>query len=122
MMGEDSMTVMIHCLLLLSFTSLKWDTADELCPESYRVNSPNEIRLLAIADNFQRQYSHLYPDRKLLLLCPVNECGVKVTLTVQLILRDVFLLRPSLFCFCTSERQMPPCPLIFKQLMCYIYV
>ncbi|XP_035770468.1 dynein regulatory complex subunit 7-like [Neolamprologus brichardi] len=46
-------------------------------PKSYRSNSPEEIRLLAIAENFQRQYSHLCPDRKLLLLCPVNECGVK---------------------------------------------
>uniref|UniRef100_A0A3B4ZAZ1 Dynein regulatory complex subunit 7 n=1 Tax=Stegastes partitus TaxID=144197 RepID=A0A3B4ZAZ1_9TELE len=43
----------------------------------YRINSISEIRLLAIADNFQHQYSHLFPDRKLLLLCPVNECGVK---------------------------------------------
>ncbi|XP_034089908.1 uncharacterized protein LOC117558055 [Gymnodraco acuticeps] len=48
---------------------------DALCPESYRVNSPDQIRLLAIADNFQRQYSLLYPDHKPLLLCPVNECG-----------------------------------------------
>lgn len=71
-------------LLLLCFTSLKLDKGDELYPESYRVNSPDEIRLLAIADNFQRQYSHLFPSRKPLLLCPVNECGVKVTLTIQL--------------------------------------
>uniref|UniRef100_UPI0037E7DD64 dynein regulatory complex subunit 7 n=1 Tax=Semicossyphus pulcher TaxID=241346 RepID=UPI0037E7DD64 len=49
----------------------------ELCPESYRVNSHNETRLLNIVDNFQRQYSHLYPEHKPLLLCPVNECGVK---------------------------------------------
>ncbi|XP_072222491.1 dynein regulatory complex subunit 7 [Leuresthes tenuis] len=46
-------------------------------PESYRTNSADEIRLLAIADNFQRQYLLLYPDRKPLLLCPANECGVK---------------------------------------------
>uniref|UniRef100_A0A3B4ZE84 Dynein regulatory complex subunit 7 n=1 Tax=Stegastes partitus TaxID=144197 RepID=A0A3B4ZE84_9TELE len=60
---------------LLSFSS----------PESYRINSISEIRLLAIADNFQHQYSHLFPDRKLLLLCPVNECGVKkfVSTTVR---------------------------------------
>ncbi|XP_054465855.1 dynein regulatory complex subunit 7 [Anoplopoma fimbria] len=56
---------------------LKLDHADELCPESYRVNSPDEVRLLEITDNFQHQYSHLYPDRKPLLLCPINECGVK---------------------------------------------
>lgn len=67
------------------FNSLKLGKADELCPESYRAHSPDEIRLLAVADNFQRQYSHLYPDRKPLLLCPINECGVKVTLTACLL-------------------------------------
>ncbi|XP_023148711.2 dynein regulatory complex subunit 7 [Amphiprion ocellaris] len=46
-------------------------------PDSYRTNSRSEIQLLAIADNFQRQYSHLFPDRKPLLLCPLNECGMK---------------------------------------------
>ncbi|KAM6924446.1 dynein regulatory complex subunit 7 [Xenentodon cancila] len=45
-------------------------------PESYRTNSPDEIQLLAIAGNFQRQYSLLFPDRKPLLLCHENECGV----------------------------------------------
>ncbi|XP_027131457.1 dynein regulatory complex subunit 7 isoform X3 [Larimichthys crocea] len=53
----------------------------EDCPESYRVNSPDEVRVLAIAESFQRQYSYLYPDRKPLLLCPVNECGVKFVST-----------------------------------------
>lgn len=71
------MNVIFH---LLSFTSLNLE-ADDLCPESYRVNSPDEIRLLAIVENFQLQYSHLCPERKPLLLCPVNECGVKVTTT-----------------------------------------
>ncbi|KAK1897713.1 Dynein regulatory complex subunit 7 [Dissostichus eleginoides] len=70
-----------HVMYSLSFISLK---VDELCPESYRVNSPDQIRLLAIADNFQRQYSLLYPDRKPLLLCPVNECGVRVLAEKQL--------------------------------------
>ncbi|XP_068598878.1 dynein regulatory complex subunit 7 [Brachionichthys hirsutus] len=51
--------------------------ASKLYPESYRLNSPGEIRLFSIAENFQRQYSYLYPDRKPLLLCPANECGVK---------------------------------------------
>ncbi|KAL7398964.1 hypothetical protein ABVT39_017784 [Epinephelus coioides] len=74
---------------------LKWDTADELFPESYRVNSPDEIRLLAIADNFQRQYSHLYPDRKPLLLCPVNECGVKKFVSTTL--RPTMTIYPELF-------------------------
>ncbi|XP_061695553.1 dynein regulatory complex subunit 7 [Syngnathoides biaculeatus] len=46
-------------------------------PESYRRNSVEEVRLLAIADNFQRQYRLLCPERKPLLLCPINECGVQ---------------------------------------------
>ncbi|KAM9350281.1 dynein regulatory complex subunit 7 [Symphorus nematophorus] len=58
--------------------------AGEPCPGTYRVNSPEEIRLLAIADNFQRQYLYLYPDRKPLLLCPVNEYGVKKFLSTSL--------------------------------------
>ncbi|KAM4618733.1 dynein regulatory complex subunit 7 isoform 2-T2 [Polymixia lowei] len=47
------------------------------CPASYQVNSPQEKQLLAIADNFRCQYTHIYPDRKPLLLCPLNECDVK---------------------------------------------
>lgn len=34
--------------------------------------------MVAIADNFQRQYSHLFPQRRPLLLCLQNENGVKV--------------------------------------------
>ncbi|XP_010772162.1 coiled-coil domain-containing protein lobo homolog, partial [Notothenia coriiceps] len=68
---------------------------DELCPESYRVNSPDQIRLLAIADNFQRQYSLLYPDRKPLLLCPVNECGVRKF--VSMTLRPTPTVFPEIF-------------------------
>ncbi|KAM8863100.1 dynein regulatory complex subunit 7 isoform 3-T3 [Spinachia spinachia] len=56
---------------------LTLDNADKPCPESYRRNSPNEVGLMAVAENFQRQYSHLCPDRKPLLLCPTNEWGVK---------------------------------------------
>lgn len=48
---------------------------------SYNSNSPHELQLLAMVDNFSRQYSHLYPERKPLMLCPVNECGVKVMLS-----------------------------------------
>ncbi|XP_056137908.1 dynein regulatory complex subunit 7 [Lampris incognitus] len=46
------------------------------CPTSYKVNSTQEIRLLAITDNFCSQYAHIYPDHKPLLLCPLNECGI----------------------------------------------
>ncbi|XP_068180277.1 dynein regulatory complex subunit 7-like [Antennarius striatus] len=69
--------------------------ATVLWPESYRINSPKEIQLLAMAENFQRQYSYLYPERKPLLLCPINECEVKkfVSTTLQPISR----IRPELF-------------------------
>lgn len=53
---------------------------DALCPESYRGNTPDEERLLVFASELQRQYSHLYPERRPLLLCPANEYGVKVSL------------------------------------------
>uniref|UniRef100_A0A3P9JPI0 Dynein regulatory complex subunit 7 n=1 Tax=Oryzias latipes TaxID=8090 RepID=A0A3P9JPI0_ORYLA len=54
-------------------------------PESYMTNSVVETRLLNVADSFQRQYTVLFPDRKPLLLCPLNECGVKkfVSTTLQ---------------------------------------
>ncbi|KAI3357892.1 hypothetical protein L3Q82_016274 [Scortum barcoo] len=76
-------------------TTLSLDKAEELCPECYKVNSPDEMRLLAIADNFQRQYSHLYPDRKPLLLCPINECGVKKFVSTTL--RPTPTIYPELF-------------------------
>lgn len=34
--------------------------------------------MVEIADNFQRQYSHLFPERRPLLLSPENENGVEV--------------------------------------------
>ncbi|TNM86535.1 hypothetical protein fugu_006765 [Takifugu bimaculatus] len=40
-------------------------------------NSPSEARMVAIANNFQRQYSHLFPQRRPLLLCLENENGVQ---------------------------------------------
>ncbi|RVE71067.1 hypothetical protein OJAV_G00070680 [Oryzias javanicus] len=57
----------------------------ELNPQSYMTNSAVEVRLLNIADSFQRQYTVLFPDRKPLLLCPFNECGVQkfVSTTLQ---------------------------------------
>ncbi|XP_068196624.1 dynein regulatory complex subunit 7 [Antennarius striatus] len=69
--------------------------ATELCPESYRINSPKEIQLLAMAENFQRQYSYLYPERKPLLLCPINECGVKKFVSTTL--RPTSPVHPELF-------------------------
>ncbi|GFR82652.1 dynein regulatory complex subunit 7-like [Elysia marginata] len=46
-------------------------------PSSYKDNLPKELMVLQYADNFRRQYVHLYRDRKPLLLNPVNECGIE---------------------------------------------
>ncbi|XP_034551033.1 dynein regulatory complex subunit 7 isoform X2 [Notolabrus celidotus] len=62
-----------------------FQTKAELCPESYRINSPNEIQMLKMADNFQRQFSHLFPEHKPLLLCAANECGVKKFVSTTLL-------------------------------------
>ena len=48
-------------------------------PDSYKHNSPKEELVLSYAENFRRQYVHLYRDRKPLLLNPVNECGIEVS-------------------------------------------
>ena len=47
-------------------------------PESYRVNSTKEKLALSYAENFRKQFVHLYRDRKPLLLNPVNELQVEV--------------------------------------------
>ncbi|XP_067159026.1 dynein regulatory complex subunit 7 [Apteryx mantelli] len=63
-----------------------WSSIDtSQLPSSYKTNSPKEKKLLRIADNFLQQYAHLCPDRKPLLLHPVNECGVEkfVSTTVR---------------------------------------
>ncbi|XP_072425417.1 dynein regulatory complex subunit 7 [Chiloscyllium punctatum] len=46
-------------------------------PKSYQVNTPKEEKMLHYAENFRRQYIYLYPDRKPLLLNPLNECRVE---------------------------------------------
>ena len=48
------------------------------CPLSYKRNCQKEKLLIALAENFRRQFTHLYPDRKPLFLSPLNECGVEV--------------------------------------------
>ena len=48
-------------------------------PSSYKENLPQENLVLQFAENFRRQYVHLYRDRKPLLLNPVNECFVEVS-------------------------------------------
>lgn len=52
-----------------------FDPAD--FPESYQQNINKEKLIISFAENFHRQYVHLYRDRKPLLLSPVNELGVE---------------------------------------------
>ncbi|XP_002741356.1 dynein regulatory complex subunit 7-like [Saccoglossus kowalevskii] len=46
-------------------------------PLSYKENDNKETLVLQYAENFRRQFVHLYRDRKPLLLNPLNECGVE---------------------------------------------
>ncbi|XP_029361832.1 dynein regulatory complex subunit 7 isoform X2 [Echeneis naucrates] len=71
------------------------DSTYDSYPESYKTNSPDELQLLAIVENFQHQYFHLYPDHKPLLLCPVNEFGVKKFVSTTL--RPTLTAYPELF-------------------------
>lgn len=46
-------------------------------PHSYRENSAKEEAVLEYVENFRRQFVLLFPARRELMLCPVNECGVR---------------------------------------------
>uniref|UniRef100_A0A3B3UTY9 Dynein regulatory complex subunit 7 n=1 Tax=Poecilia latipinna TaxID=48699 RepID=A0A3B3UTY9_9TELE len=73
----------LHCFLLCQKLKAFYEVSESrpllsVCsPESYKTNSQKEEHLLEIAENFQRQYLLLHPDRKPLLLYPVNEYGVR---------------------------------------------
>uniref|UniRef100_A0A3B5MRT8 Dynein regulatory complex subunit 7 MORN domain-containing protein n=1 Tax=Xiphophorus couchianus TaxID=32473 RepID=A0A3B5MRT8_9TELE len=73
----------LHCSLLCLKLKAFYEVSESrpllsVCsPESYKTNSQKEEHLLEIAENFQRQYLLLHPDRKPLLLYPVNEYGVR---------------------------------------------
>ncbi|KAJ3221485.1 hypothetical protein HK099_003463 [Clydaea vesicula] len=58
--------------------SLKQSLTDVAnCSKSYYEISEKEQIVLNYVDNFNRQYTHLFPGRKALLLSPPNEFGVK---------------------------------------------
>lgn len=46
-------------------------------PKSYKTLSNKERLLLLFSENFRRQYKEKYPNRKPLILCLSNECGVQ---------------------------------------------
>ena len=60
------------------------DDAEVVCPDSYQCNSSKEKRILECVDNFCRQYMYIYPDRKHLLLVPLNECDIEVNFATYL--------------------------------------
>ena len=52
--------------------------ADNNSPNSYKSNNSKEIQVLTYAENFRRQFVHLYRDRKPLFLAPPNEFAIEV--------------------------------------------
>ncbi|ESN89877.1 hypothetical protein HELRODRAFT_149332, partial [Helobdella robusta] len=42
-------------------------------PDSYKINSSQEKKIISYIENFCRQYHQLYKDRKSLFICPLNE-------------------------------------------------
>ncbi|KAJ3638615.1 hypothetical protein MTP99_001965 [Tenebrio molitor] len=55
-------------------------------PESYLQNSNKEKLLLLYTENFRRQFSYKFPNRKQLLLASNNECGMQVIACRKLLL------------------------------------
>jgi len=50
---------------------------DVNAPNSYKSNNAKEVEVLNYAENFRRQFVHLYRDRKPLFLAPPNEFSVE---------------------------------------------
>ena len=72
-----SQTIMVIDRYIYSRLPSKEFDQSEFMP-SYKENLPKENVVLQYAENFRRQYVHLYRDRKPLFLNPVNECGSEV--------------------------------------------
>lgn len=68
---------MIILFVLLNFNRSPGDLMKEAYPFTYKENDTKEKLVLQYAENFRRQYVHLYRDRKPLFLEPLNECGVE---------------------------------------------
>ncbi|XP_032882561.1 dynein regulatory complex subunit 7 isoform X3 [Amblyraja radiata] len=64
-------------------------------PEPYQQNTAKERTMLQYAENFRQQYEYLYPDRKPLLLSPLNEC--KMQKFVSTTLRPTLLNHKELY-------------------------
>ena len=46
-------------------------------PESYRTNTPKEEIMLAYLRKFEMHFANLHPKRRMPLLAPRNECGMR---------------------------------------------
>eukprot|EP01044_Picomonas_judraskeda_P027129 COSAG03_NODE_8502_length_796_cov_2.661406_2_plen_165_part_01 len=44
---------------------------------TYNTNDTKEKLVLAYVEDFNTQFTQLYPERRPLLLCPRNECGIR---------------------------------------------
>ena len=55
---------------------------DKNAPNSYKSNNAKEIEVLNYAENFRRQFVHLYRDRKPLFLAPPNEFSIEVCFVI----------------------------------------
>ena len=73
--------LLVQCLKLLRSKVADIFSVPVLCdyPESYKENTNKEKLVLAYAENFRRQYVHLFRDRKPLFLNPLNECNLEVS-------------------------------------------
>mmetsp|Transcript_26582 Transcript_26582/g.52382 ORF Transcript_26582/g.52382 Transcript_26582/m.52382 type:complete len:109 (-) Transcript_26582:2463-2789(-) len=46
-------------------------------PKSYSTNTSKEETVLEYVEDFRRQFVQVFPQRRPLMLCPKNECGVR---------------------------------------------
>ncbi|KAJ8272217.1 hypothetical protein COCON_G00110760 [Conger conger] len=92
---QESEDTMSNNDITPSVCSVPETDAEEEFPSSYKENSPQENQLLEMAENFRCQYVHLHPERKPLLLCPLNECGTKKFVSTTL--RPTLLPYPELY-------------------------
>jgi hypothetical protein len=53
-------------------------TDQSTAPASHLTNNPKELKVLEYVENFKEQYARLFPNRKELLLMPLNEFGLRV--------------------------------------------
>ncbi|XP_071080586.1 dynein regulatory complex subunit 7-like [Haliotis cracherodii] len=70
-LAEELAKIVVHAPVIEPPPKEVFDPAE--FPSSYKDNLPKEKLVLQYADNFRRQYVHLYRDRKPLFLNPLNE-------------------------------------------------